>query len=701
MAHATVRLTPGVNTTETPVLNQAGISQSQLIRFQPDPQMGGLAQKLGGWTQYPSLSISLPAVARALWAWEDTNGVPHLAYATQNTSAGTAVEAVITNGSVQNITPRSTINSSDTLSASATSGSPFIQITDSVVTGITSYDSVYIATQIAIGGIVLFGLYACDPNGYIGSTGYTVQSVDTLGNPLPATTSSTSPVVPKFSTTANTSTVTITLPNHGYSVGSTFPVLLATTIGGTTFYGQYVITSVVDANNFTIVSTSTPSSTATGYLNGGNAYYIYNFGVGSIPAGTGYGIGAYGAGAYGAGTAVVPAIGTAISSTDWSLGNWGETILSSPINASAPIPYQPIYAWNPLSGAPTATIITNAPPVNDGFFVAMPQRQVIAWGSTFTGIQDPLLIRWSDVNNYNSWIGTVTNQAGSYRLPKGSKIVGCIQGPQQGLIWTDLGIWAMQYINQPYVYGFNEIGDGCGLIARKAAGILGGIIYWMSQSQFFTLSSNGVQSLPCPVWDAVFQNLDQNNLSKIRVAANSRFSEITWYYPTTSSGGEVGAYVKYNSILNAWDYGTLARTAWIDQSVLGAPIGADPSALVLYQHETSKDAAGSPLQASFQTGWFSIGDGENMTYVDQIWPDMKWGYFNGSQNATVNFTFYVADYPGQTPRTYGPYAVTQSTTFISPRFRGRLVSFNVSNNDTGSFWRMGGIRYRWAPDGKF
>ena len=700
MPHATIRLIPGVDTNLTPTLNQAGISSSQLIRYIPDPQLGAIAQKLGGWTQYPSTSVSLPAIARALCAWEDTNGIQHLGYGTENVGAGSAVVGVITSGSVQNITPRNTVNASATLAVSATSGSSYIQITDATITGVTNYDSVYIATPIAIAGIVLSGLYACDPNGYISSTTYTVQAVDVLGNPLYANATTTTVQVPRITTTASSSIVSINLPAHGYSVGSTFTVLTSTTVGGTTFYGQYLVNSITDANNFTITSTTTPTASTAAYVNGGNAYYLYNFGVGSIPSGTGYGIGGYGTGGYGTGTGVIPSVGTGVSAVDWTLDNWGEILLSSPIYPSS-VPFQPIYAWEPLSGSPTAVVIPNSPPVNDGFFVAMPQRQIVAWGSSFNGIQDPLLVRWCDIGNFNSWVGTVTNQAGSYRIPKGSRIVGGIQGPQQALIWTDLGVWAMQYINLPYVYGFNELGSGCGLIARKAAGVLGGTVYWMGPSQFFALTGNGVEPIPCPVWDVIFQDLDQTNLQKIRVAVNSRFGEISWYYPTISGGGEVTAYVKYNAHLGAWDFGTLSRTAWVDQSVIGPPIGADPNALVLYQHETSTDAAGAPLQASLQTGWFSIGDGENMTYVDQVWPDMKWGYYGGAQNATVNLTFYVADYPEQTPRVYGPYPVTSSTTYISPRFRGRLVSFGISSDDTGSFWRLGGIRHRWMPDGKF
>jgi hypothetical protein len=346
-----------------------------------------------------------------------------------------------------------------------------------------------------------------------------------------------------------------------------------------------------------------------------------------------------------------------------------------------------------------ATIMPFAPVLNSGMFVAMPQRQIVAWGSTFNGIADPLLIRWCDIGNYNIWLGTVSNQAGSYRIPKGSTIVQCIQGPQQGLIWTDLAIWAMQYVSLPYVYQFNELGNGCGLIGRKAAGSINGIVYWMSQSSFFRLAGSGVEPVACPIWDVIFQDLDTTQLDKIRFAANSRFGEVSWYYPTKGTG-EIDAYVKYNILLNQWDFGTLQRTAWINQSVLGPPIGADSSGFI-YQHEVSQNADGQPMNSSFQTGYFTLAEGDVKTFIDQVWPDMKWGYYNGTQGANVLMTFYVTDYPGATPIAYGPFTLTQATEYITPRFRGRLVSIKIESNDIDSFWRIGNIRYRFQPDGKF
>jgi hypothetical protein len=440
-----------------------------------------------------------------------------------------------------------------------------------------------------------------------------------------------------------------------------------------------------------------PSSTANAFINGGDVRFVYAFGVGPTLLGYGYGGSSYGTGGYGTGVSTA-STGLPFEATDWTLDNWGETLVACPVNGTL---YQPIVQWNPTAGAGTANVIPQAPVVNDGIFVAMPQRQIIAWGSTFTGVQDPLLIRWCDVNDYNSWIGTVTNQAGSYRIPKGSRIVGCIQGPQQGLVWTDLAVWAMQYVGPPFVYSFNEIGTGCGLIARKAAASIAGNVYWMGPSQFYKLSGEGVTPVACPVWDVIFQDLDQTKLDKIRVAVNSRFGEITWFYPTMSNGGEINAYVKYNVFLQQWDFGNMARSAWIDQSVLGPPIGADPNTLYIYQHETSTDADGQAMLSSFQTGYFTMTNADVKMFVDQVWPDMKWGYYEGSQNATVNLTFLTTDYAGQTPQTYGPYPLTQNTTFISPRFRGRLVSIKLDSNDVGSFWRIGNIRYRVKEDGKF
>ena len=650
------------------------------------------------------------------------------------------------------------------VSFSTTAGSSTVLI-DDTGSSLDAFDVVDVKTQISVGGLILFGLYRVTPisvNQYsiqardvLGNPAYATSTVtgggavpsfeftsgsaivrvtlnnhglqvgDTFpvlipvvagnvvisGNYLVQSLDSGSPTNIFTIQAANSTTTTPTLTASGtgsvatLTFASTYTIPVGSTIvvAGVTpggYNGTYTVTaSSAGSVSYTNATTGSMSGAGTIFVsvvkeNNNLAGLVYYNGIGPLAVNSGYGVGGYGTGGYGSGIPPASGTGTPITNTlDWSLDNWGETLIASPLDG-------PIYEWSPSANNPAATIIPEAPQVNEGVFVAMPQQQIIAYGSTFNGVKDALLIRWCDVANYNSWIGLVTNQAGSYRIPKGSRIVQGIQGPQQGLIWTDLAIWAMQYVGPPYVYQFNEIGTGCGLIGRKAATSVNGIVYWMGQSQFFRLAGGGVEPIRCPVWDVVFQDLDTNNLDKIRVAPNSRFGEISWFYPTKSNGGEVSHYVKYNFLLDQWDFGTLARTAWINESVLGPPIGAAPDQYI-YQHETSTDADGQALNASFQTGYFVLTEANVKMFIDQIWPDMKWGYYEGTQNAQVQLTFYVTDYAGQTPIQYGPFLMTQATTFLTPRFRGRLVSIKIESNDIGSFWRIGNIRYRYQEDGKY
>lgn len=688
MPHVSLKLRAGVDQNGTPALNDAGVNSSQLIRFTPGPAGIGLPQPLGGWTQFITSSLESPI--RALHPWADTNSANRLALGAEESLTILEGWTSLTSGaSAHDATPQ-VVTDNVAVGVATTLGSNVVVITDTG-SDITSYDTVFIRTHISVGGLILFGLYPCT---LLGPDTFSITTLDAFGDPDLATSTAAGGAVAMYTTVDTTSVVTVTLMGHGYAVGDSYPALVSTTIDGIEITGNYTVRTVPTVDAFTIQCSAQANASSTEGVNGDLAQYTFYIGIGSLPAGSGYGIGTYGSGGYGTGTAPTGRTGTPITATDWTLDNWGSILLACPFNG-------PIYAWDPLLNPPIATIISEAPVVNAGVFVAMPERQIIAWGSTTNGIQDPLLIRWCDIQDYSVWTARSTNQAGQYRIPRGSKIVRGMQGPQQSLFWTDLAVWAAQYISQPFVYGFNELASGCGLIAPKAVGVLGGVVVWMSQSAFFTLSGQGVTPLPCPVWDVAFQDLDTANLDKIRVAPNSRFGEIAWYFPVLGGSGDVSRYVKYNVNLGAWDFGDLGRTAWTDQSVFGPPIGAGTDNFLL-QHETSPLAGDQTLAASFSTGFFAMSEGDAKVFVDEIWPDMRWGDYDSPETAMVDMTFTVVDYPSQTPVIHGPYRLTVGSTYLTPRIRGRLMSITVeSAPGNTAFWRLGNIRYRVMPDGKY
>lgn len=679
MAQQKVVIKPGINTEYTPTLNEGGWSFSNLIRFKD-----GLAQKLGGWQRLSSMVLT--GTSRALHGWTDLSNNSYLASGSEQRLQ------LFVNGNLYDITPiRATHNVTPSFSTISTSKT--VIVTDPSH-GAGVGDWVDIVVTVSVGGILLSGFYkvqtVIDGNNYTIAAATAATATVTNGG-----------AVPSYGTTNTFATVNVTLANHGFSSGSLYNAQISTTVGGITIFGTYAVTSVTNANVFVITPGGAASSTATGSENGGNAQlqYLITSGFASTMPVSGYGVGIYGAGLYGVGSGT-----TLVSARIWSLDNFGQNLVGN-YNGST------LYQWTPPastfagSNATTnpALPVTNAPSAMLASFVSNPQQMVVALGIANTGtggIQDPNLVGWCDAGGINIWTAAASNQAGTYRIPTGSRIVGGLVAPNQNMIWTDIDLWSMQYSGLPFVWGFTKIQTGCGLIATKAAGVLDQTTYWMGLNNFFSAGPGGVEVLKCPVWDVVFKNLNTQQVNKIHCAINSNFHEVCWYYPSASGTGEIDSYVKYNSVEKAWDYGSLVRTAWTDVNPFGFPIGVDGGGL-MQQHEVAVDADGTPMGESISTGYFDLGAGEMFMFIERMIPDFIMTGSAPQLLLTVNFLEYPNDAnDGVGPVVCGPYPITNGTQSVFPRTRGRQANLEIQGIGLGTFWRMGAVRHNGQPDGR-
>ena len=675
MAFGSVTLTPGVNVERTPLALRSGISSSQLIRFRDQ-----LVQKYGGWQRY--FPVSVGGIPRNLVSWEDTNSNLYLGIGT------TSKFAIISGGNLSDISPQ-TLLSNFAPNFSTVLGSNLVNVSDTNITNVTVNDCVFFNTPVTVGGIVLSGLYPIIQ--ITGASSYEIQATTNA-----TATVSSGGAVPTFTTLSGSSIVTVNFASHGLSVSNTALFQIPTTGNGVTISGAYTALTVPNANSFTVAVNSQATTSGTLSMNSGNAQINYIIALGPPPLGAGYGLGGYGLGGYGTGTLGSNQTGTDLAAANWTSGNWGSIVIMCPLNGG-------IYYWQPGSGFQTASLISAAPFYNAGIFISNTQQIVVAYGSSVPvglGVQQqPLLVQWCDVSNFFQWTASSTTQAGNFVLSSGSKIVGGLAVANQNLLWTDIDLWAMNYVGPPNVFGFNKIGAGMGLAGPHAIQQLRGAIFWMGTSNFFVYSGGSPNVIPCPVWDFVFQNLNTAYIQNVCALPNTPFNEIGWAFPSLASvSGENDSYVKMNILEPGapWDYGSLNRSAWIDQSVLGNPIGTS-SGGVVYLHETTNDADGSPMSSSFTTGDFYMAEGQQFVFVDQVIPDFKWETFTGTTSAQIQVTFNVSNFPGDTPTQYGPYTVTSTTEYISTRFRGRLMSVTVQSSDLGSFWRLGKILYRYNP----
>jgi hypothetical protein len=682
MAFGSVTLKPGIVAEYTPTLNVAGYSSSNLGRFR-----AGLFEKMGGWESYYPFTVGVP---RAVHAWQDFNATRRLAV------GSTGVFTTISSGVGQDITPQ-VLTTDSTPDFTTTSSSATITIKDPNIANVTTLDSIELLTPVSVGGIVLSGVYPIDLIVDVDEYRITAATAATASE-------SNAGAVPVFDTTSGSSTVNVTLADHGLAAGDTFVAPISTSVGGITVLGTYTVVGVNSADVFTISVSSAATSTDTEAMNGGEAQIKYYIAIGPPSAnGTGWGVNGWGDVPWGgSGTPPTSQTGDPLTTTDWTIDNWGQTLLATPGGGG-------LYQWTPGSGYQNLQLVPTAPIYATGMFISAPAQIAVMYGAAVQqsiGVsQDPLTYSWSDQLDFAFWTPNTQNpatgiqsQAGSNRIPTGSKIVAGMQSTQQTLLWTDIDLWSLNYVGPPFVFGQTKIGSNCGAVSKHGVAQMGGVVYWFGQNNFYRLAGSGPEVIPCSVWDVVFQNINTDHLDKCWVQTNTSFNEVTFWYPS-SGQTQCNSYVKLNVLEAAWDYGTLDRSAGIDQSVLGNPILTTPTGTI-YQHEEGYNADGQPLIPTFSTGYFYLSEGEDYVFVDQFLPDFKWGLFNGSETATVLITFSVRNFPGETPRTYGPYTMTSTTDKLSVRFRGRQVAITVTGSGLNNFFRLGKCLFRFAQDGR-
>lgn len=416
--------------------------------------------------------------------------------------------------------------------------------------------------------------------------------------------------------------------------------------------------------------------------------------------------------------AVQAAMGAAVvvSSTVSSTGDWQISVATVDTTTNANITYASspavgtdisgLLAWTATTASSLVAEGGGAPPHNQGALVTMPQQILMAFGSSPDGgAEDPLLIRWSDQSNYYSWEPTTTNQAGSFRLPRGVRIVGAIQAGIATFIWTEYELWTAQYEGFPFVFGFFQQGASCGLIGQNAMCALGAVIYWMSDHGFFLTTGTGFQQIPCPVWDYVYLNLDTENQDKCLAATDYHYREVFFFFPSKSGGtGEIDSYVKYNVMENVWDTGTLVRTAWTDLNP-GQPIGVDGTG-IMQQHDMGLDADGQPMTGvSATSAYIDMADGTDLVLATRFIPD----FLTEGANPTFNINLLVRSFPGDTPVVMGPFEITPETDYVSIGqllpfpvlgVRGREIALQITCDALDTWFRIGTPRITIAPSGR-
>jgi hypothetical protein len=543
-----------------------------------------------------------------------------------------------------------------------------------------------------------------------------------------------------FDASTGSPTVTVNKTSHGLLNGRyvTFDSVTVPTGSGyatTDFEDNTFEIANVTTNTFEITMPTNSAGTTSGT---GSAEILPYVIVGPVFQTAGYGWGTYlwGDSTWGTERTVSDVV---LDPGNWSLDNFGAILVATIFDGKT-------FTWNPgASGARSirATVMSGAPTSTRLTQVSDRDRHLFHFGTETTigdpSTVDPMFIRFSNQEDYNTYQPTATNTAGTFRVDKGNKIMGAVSGKDYTLVLTDTSAYVIQYVGPPFTFSVKQVGTNCGLIGQHALSYSNGIVFWMSGEGGFFMFDGTVKAIPCLVEDFVFTTTGDNlgieytSAEVVYAEHNSLYNEINWFYPKSGSE-QIDRCVTFNFAENCWTTSSLARSTYADQGVFDLPYAtqyirtATPNfaiqgvtntygASTYYAHETGTDQINSSgttsINAFIKSGDFDIsatrditgqstgmadfrGDGEFIMSMKRFIPDFK--VLTGNSKVTL----LLNDYPSQsaTSSPLGPFTITSSTDKVDTRARGRLLAIKIENDGTGETWRYGTLRVDVRPDGR-
>ncbi len=471
---------------------------------------------------------------------------------------------------------------------------------------------------------------------------------------------------------------------------------------------KYLSASTYSLTAVSGTGASISGTASSGSQTGGGAMTIrYIVSNGSEDGSTAFG---WGSGLWGQSTWGTPrtagVAGTQISPRVWSVDAYGEDIICAPAEGTDTAYYIDTSAFEDAKSTYRGTTLkkyltdlsldgSQVPVLCGKVMVSTPDRHVVFFGAnTFgTTVFDPLLVRFSSQEDLATWTPAIENSAGDQRIGTGTKIQTASKGRGQLLIHTDVDVYSMQFVGPPFTFAFQQVSDTAGSISENCVSMVEGAAYWMTQNNFYVFDGS-VQSLECSVHETVFDNLSKNQIEKVTSGTNTKFNEIWWFYPSTSSS-TIDKYVIYNYVDRTWSIGSsLNRTAWNDYNIFAVPLAADIDGYI-YEQESGYNNVTTAMTAFIETGFFN-GDetGNNMYFMDKIIPDTKF-----ESGTDIKFQLKSKRYPNGTETTKGPFTLTSSTNKLNLRARGRSFQAKYFSDAVDTQWRLGTWRAQAQADG--
>lgn len=231
----------------------------------------------------------------------------------------------------------------------------------------------------------------------------------------------------------------------------------------------------------------------------------------------------------------------------WSFAQFGELLLAAN-GSTTPLKFdlRGNGDFMPLAGgAPSARVIAVV-------------RDFVALGN-LTG--QPAAIRWSGLDDAESWAPSQATQADGQTMADGGEVLGIVGG-EYGVILQANAIRRMSYVGTPLVFQIDKVEDNRGVLAPGSIASFGpGRIFYLSNEGFCVTDGNGPSNpIGAGKIDRAFlAELDQSNLHRISATVDAINRTYICAYPGRGNqGGRPNRLAIFNFETGEWTFADVA-----------------------------------------------------------------------------------------------------------------------------------------------
>ena len=230
-------------------------------------------------------------------------------------------------------------------------------------------------------------------------------------------------------------------------------------------------------------------------------------------------------------------------------------------------------------------------------------RDFVVVANTFDGVDgnQPYRVRWSGLNDEETWDVSQTTLADFQDLSSDAGWVKQIIGGEYGTIFQEKGITIMTFIGSPLVFQFDQVEKGRGTKAPGSVIKIGTNIAYLDQDGFYMF--DGSRSIPIghnKIDKTVSSSIDENYLRNISSVVDPVNHLIYWAYPDSNSlKGMPNKIVMFNYSSNATKRWAIAD---VDVGCLHVSFGEGVTLDGLDSFFASIDSVIPDLDSRFWTG---------------------------------------------------------------------------------------------------